>query len=294
MGDFYNRDKMWFGTENYQTWIETPQSGADVSPTGHGTSGTNLQGGGFVRNSWDSHKTFQFSWGDSADLALASLIHSFRNGTYGRGLLYFHDPMYYGQNILPARWADPSMAVNYEAQPLIRGVWPRATFTGANPHRLPVQTAVYDVPAGYTSEAADDELYIPIPPGFGLWVGAVHTSSSPSAGIYLRMLSGVSALPTTATSAPQLLPFYVPPGTAPWARLGLRNSGVSTHTLSIAGMIARLVPPGEIVDQGGPWVAGQGHSGCEFRGSPTLINYNGVNGGQVGLACTLEETGAWK
>lgn len=296
MGDFYNRDKMWFGTLEYQTWVETPQSGADVSPSGFGTSATNLLGGGYVRNSVDSHKVYQFSWGSSADLALASLIHAFRDGTYGRGLLYFHDPMYYGMNILPKRWADPSMALNYEATPLIAGVWPTSTPTGPNPNGLPVQTAIYNVPAGHDSSVSGDELYLPIPPGFTLTLGMVFSAEAAGVRPYWRPQNSPEKTPLAplGKSATTLLPVVIPANSTPGIYLGVRNLDATSRTLSISGAMARLAPPGEVVNQRGPWTSGHGHSGCEFRGSPTLINYNGVNGGQVGLACTLMETGAWK
>lgn len=44
----------------------------------------------------------------------------------------------------------------------------------------------------------------------------------------------------------------------------------------------------------GPWVGGQGHSGCRFDGEPTYIEYTGVNGGQVGYAATFREVGSWE
>lgn len=291
MSDFFNRERMWFGTEERMGWIETPMTGADVSPTGFGTSATGLNGFGYVRNSWDSHKNYQFAWGESADLGLASKIHAYRNGTYGRGLLYFHDPMYYGTNILPRRVADPSMAINYEAAPLINGLWPRATPTGANVNDLPLTTAVYDVPAGYNAQAAGDEVFIPIPEGFTLDVGAVWSAST-GADLYFRTPAGVTALAKTAPGAPDLHPQSV--SGQPWVRIGIRNTGGTVIALSVTAITARLVVPGEPSITTGPWMGGEGNSGCRFVGSPTLINYNGVMGGQVGLACTLTETGAWE
>lgn len=44
----------------------------------------------------------------------------------------------------------------------------------------------------------------------------------------------------------------------------------------------------------GPWMSGEGHSGCRFQGNPTIVNYNGVGGGQLGLSAIFEEVGAWE
>lgn len=291
MADFYNRDQMWFGTEDYMTWIETPQTGADVSPSAFGVDATNLLGGGYVRNSWDSHKVHQFSWGNSATPALASLIHSYRDGSYGRGLIWFHDPMYYQVNVLPARVADPSMALNYEAAPLIRDLWPRSTPTASNPNLLPVDTAIYDVPNSYSAQTAGDEVFIPIPPDFTLSLGAVYTTAHANANLYYRTPAGTTTITATASGATNLLPQSITG--QPWVRIGLRNTSGATRAVSITAMMARLLPPGEAPEPTTPWMKGHGHSGCQFVGSPTLVNYNGVNGGQLGLACTLKETGAW-
>lgn len=293
MSDFFNREQMWFGTEQSMRWIETPQTGADVSPIGFGTSATNLNGGGYVRNSWDSHKVYNFSWGESASPSLASLIHAYRNGTYGRTLIYFHDPMYYQVNVLPRRVADPSMAINYEAAPLVRDLWPRATPTGANPNNLPVQTAIYDLPPEYDGLVWMDETHIPIPPDFTFTFGAVYTSSNSDARIYYRTPSGKFIVDQTAPDAANLLPHSIVG--EPWVRIGMENvSAATTRALSVTAMMGRLLPPGEAPEPTTPWMSGEGHSGCEFQGNPTMVNYNGVNGGQVGIACTLVETGVWK
>lgn len=288
---FFNRDLMWFGTEERMGWIETPQTGADVSSVGFSASATNLQGGGYVRNSWDSHKVHGFSWGESAPLSLASLIQSYRDGSYGRGLIWFHDPMYYQVNILPKRVADPSMALNYEAAPLIRDLWPRSTPTATNVNQLPVQTAIYDVPNSYSAQTAGDEIFIPIPPDFTLNVGAIYSTAHANANLYYRTPAGTTTITALGVDAANIVPQSITG--QPWVRIGLRNTSGATRAVSITAITARLVPPGEAAENAGPWMKGHGHSGCRFQGDVSTINYNGVGGGQVGLSCTLVETGAW-
>ncbi|AXC37909.1 hypothetical protein SEA_JACKO_51 [Microbacterium phage Jacko] len=231
-----NIERMWFGTEQKMGWIETPQTGADVSSTGQNASSTLLNGGGVVRNSWDSHKVYQFSWGTTASPDLVSLLQAYRNGSYGRGLLYFHDPMYYSSNLLPKRWADPSMAVNYEAEPLIPDVWPTAVPVLATDNNYPVNSAQYTLPANYSSQANSSEHFIPIPPGMTLLLGAVYSDVGE---VYVRTPAGTSTLSPMSLSDPRVV--NLPVSGQPWARLGVRNPAPTTASISITGMTARLV-----------------------------------------------------
>lgn len=289
MGLYENIEQMWFGTERKMVWIETPQTGADVSSLGQSATAVLQNGGGTVRNSWDSHKVFQFSWGDGASQSLVSLIQGFRNGSYGRGLLYFHDPMYYRTNLLPKRWSDPAMAVNYEAEPIVPDVNPSAVPQVSTANNYPMDAASYTLPASYSSEANSSELFIPIPPGMSLALGAVFSGTG---SVYVRTQAGITNL-TPLGLADANVTNYVVSG-QPWARLGFRNTTGSASNLTVGGMTARLASTITADVTAGPWYSGQGHSGCRFQGDPTTINYNGVSGGQIGLSAIFQEVGAWE
>lgn len=64
---------------------------------------------------------------------------------------------------------------------------------------------------------------------------------------------------------------------------GTPHESTSVYAMPIQG------PAGE-----GPWYSGEGHSGCRFVGNPTVVNYNGVGGGQIGLSAIFTEVGAWE
>lgn len=234
MGLYDNPTRMWFGTEQKMGWIETPQTGADVSSLGMSSEETLASGGGYVRNSWDSHKVYQFSWGDSATPSMVSLLQAYRNGSYGRGFLYFHDPMYYATNLLPKRWADPSMAANFEAEPLIPDVWPTAIPVASTSNNYPVNAASYPVPANYSSQANSSEHFIPIPEGMILILGAVYSGS---ARLYVRTPAGVTDLAPMASGESAVVNTAI--RDQPWARIGIRKVGVA-GSIVITGMTARL------------------------------------------------------
>lgn len=280
---FENPSLMWFGTERKMTWIEVPQTGADSSPINMSERQTLLNGGGWVRGSWASHKQYTYSWGDSATRETADAIHAYASGTYGRGLIYFIDPMWADKNVLPKQWADPSMAANYEAPPLVADTVPSITPTPNNPNGLPVDTAVYTVPANYDPQVAGTELAIPIPPGSTLSIGFI--GSSTGAGVRVRHGATVSTLTPLAVNSTTVTNYNITGDQ--WAYIGIAGSG-SDSTISIAGLTARIDAAPD-----GPWSPGEGHSGCRFEGKPTLINYGGLNGGQVGVAATLVEVGSW-
>lgn len=45
--------------------------------------------------------------------------------------------------------------------------------------------------------------------------------------------------------------------------------------------------------QAGPWIGGQGHSGCRFVGVPTYVSNSPYAGGRIGFAASFTEVGSW-
>lgn len=291
--------KMWFGTLDRMQWVETPQSGADMTPQAWSTSGTNLNGGGYVKHSWGSHKTYTFEWRKTSSLRAAQLMKSYRDGTYGRGLLYFVTPDCYELNILPARWADPSMTLDDEGGSLVYGIYPESVdVTGGAANALPVKGAYYDLAAvdeGYRGD--DDALFIPRPDGYTIHMGAFYSTTGSGCVCVAPVADdGTLGTPVTlaelANNATDLVPdeFTTGKGVRVW--IGKESSGAGAVTLT--ALTARLypsalTPPASF--SSGPWVGGMGHSGCAFDGVPTYVPYTGVNGGQAGFAATFREKG---
>lgn len=296
-----DRCGLWFGTMQRMQWVRTPNAGADMSPVSWGAGGTFLNGGGYQRNAWSSHREYTFEWPDSSSREAAALMQAYRNGTYGRGLIYFIDPLIYDQNILPARWADPSMAIGDEGSPLVYGVYPEGVITsGSGVNNLPVRSAYYnlnEIAPGYRSD--HETVFIPIPEGYTLYLGSMHQTTG-SGGVFVTSVSGAgnngatAALTPVPNSASNIVPEQFSGGAG--VRIWVGKSAAGSASVTLTAMTARLfktwvTPPPTFLS--GPWTPGLGHSGCRFVGNPTYVANNGINGGRIGYAATFKEVGDW-
>ena len=176
--------KMWFGTEYKMQWIDCPLQGADVSPLGWSAEGTLLNGGGYAKHSWASHKNYVFEWRQSSARRMAQIMHNYRDGVYGRGLIHFVDPLTMDFNVLPKQWAYPALMAGEANNPFLRGTALSTVATPTNTFNLPIQGAV--VPLGSLSGfRADDSVFIPRPENkvLQLW-GLYTTTGNATAGVY--------------------------------------------------------------------------------------------------------------
>ena len=300
-----NEDCFWFGTEDRMMWLPAPLVGAGSSPAGWQAANTLLNGGGFAVHSWDTHKEYQYEWSPASSPQVAQIMKSYRDGTYGRGLLYFHDPSTWGVNVLPARWADPSMALKGESPSLLYGVTPTlgSTVTGGDANLLPIQSTVYSVTtAAATVPQPDDSVFIPIPTGYTLHVAAYYTFTG-TAGIWATPVNANGANGTAVKVTPTLnnalsMTTNTFSGAIKGVRLWLGRSTAVASTLTLVAMSARLIrsdaPALDIAAlKLGPWYGGQGHSGCRFAQPPTYITNAAYSGGKIGFAASFTEVGSW-
>lgn len=294
------RKNLWFGTENWMQFVPTPNRGADTSGSGWAAGGDLLNGGGHQLNSFGSGMQYIFEWPNSSSREAAQLMKSYADGVYGRGLIYFVDPLIYDQNVFPAMWAAPSTGIGEEGASLVYGLTPTALPTsGWIDNLLPVTSAYYDLTATASGwRGKEDAIFIPVPTGYALNLGAFYTATG-SAGVFYRTqntsggLGVATALTPLANNAAVVTNETIsgPDLAGVWVYVGKSSSGSSFITLT--AMIARLAPvtsPGHLP---GPWIGGMGHSGCRFIGKPTKLNFSGANGGQVGYAASFREVGSW-
>jgi len=297
--------QMWFGTTKRMMWIPVPLSGADTSSEAWNDGGVLLNGGGYEQHSWGSHKQYVYAWSDASSRQAAQLIKSYRDGAYGRGILYLVDPLTYDTNVLPARVAYPALACDDEGASMVYGLEPdRIDTSNWAANELPVDSAFYDltsVTAGF--RGVEDAVYIPIPPGFTLFLGAFYDFSG-SGGIFVTpqdnagSLGAPVALTAKAVSDTQVVTDTFSDIAGVWIWLGKSASGSASVTAH--AMIARLlrteyIGGGYMYDRilSGPWIGGQGNSGLRFMGVPTYIENSGVDDGQIGYAASFREVGSW-
>lgn len=293
----------WFGTEQRMQWFPTPLRGADVSPHGWESEGTYLNGGGFQLGSFGSHRRFVFEWSGASSRKVAQTMRSYSDGTFGRGLIYFIDPLTWDTNLFPAMWADPSIGIGNEGASLVYGVNPTALPTSSpSVNDLPVSSAYYNlatIPAGWRGR--EDAVFIPIPEGMTLSLGAIYSSTG-TGGVFYRTqtpsggLGTATKLPPIGTTSSSILNTSIAGSSSVsgvWIYVGRSSTANSSVTLTALTTRLRLAGLPLSAISSGPWIGGQGHSGCRFAAKPTYIDNTGVSGGQIGFAASFTEVGSW-
>lgn len=279
--------RMYFGTRERMVWVKAPAINADLSKNKWSTSGTYLNGGGYARSSVTGHMVYQFSWNlDKAENIYAVL--DYESGLYGSDLIYFLDPFALTENVLPVYWSAPRLA--WEDAPfLIKDQRPTLVQTEANDLGYPTRSALYTV----SNASVGKKLFIPVPPGYTFHIG-VHGTSTGSANIRVvpTGLNGVDGpeviAPMMSVTGEQRVNTSVSAVQGVTLRLG------GTGTVSIAGIIAQVLPDGQNPLSGG-FISGRGHSGVRFDGPPAVSGYSAPEAlDKLGATATLRETGSWE
>lgn len=283
------QNKMYFGNRNYMQWVPAPDINYDSSKRGFASTAGYLNGGQFVRRSATAAKGYVLTWTlKNRDQIRA--INDYADGVYGLGPVYFLDPFAMDKNLLPQYFAVPALGT--EDAPLMVGEYeedrPTTVVTGPNTNGYPYLTAVFSL----DGSEKKTPVFIPIPSGYSLWVGA-HGSQSGTAGVTVTPTTGPTGV--AGSVSPAMLSVQtttrvntqINGNTYSGALIGIGGTG----TLNLAGVIAQVLPNGTAPQTGG-FISGQGHSGCSFTEEPTLTNYSvGIN--KVGIAANLVETEGW-
>lgn len=280
---------MFFGNQYKMREVPMPAINAGIGQEKWSTSGTFLNGGGYVRASTTGHKVYQFSWPPmSAEDARRFL--DFSDGIYGPGPFYFADPFAMSTNMMNTLWSAPWLM---QANPngdgggtMLAGVTGNRFATPANTKNLPPFGMQYTT----NTTATRREFVVPVPPGYTLHLGVIGAGTPMQVSFNGGSLSNV---PMIATSSTSLSSIVVLGGTAGGlARLGLWRAQMA-GTSTIYAISARLLPTGQPAPAG-EWVSGRGTSGVEFDGSPQVTGYSAPQGiDRQGVTATLREVGAW-
>lgn len=280
---------MWFGTFHHSEWIECPALGSDLPSRAWGAGGEYLSGGAFEAGAPDAYREFSLAWHAASTMPEMARMNAFRDGAYSKSqndLLYFHDPLSYLVNVLPRRWAQPSLMVR-SGRP-----WAVSEVDGPGVRGLPLAGA--HIVAGTSDPVAPGPgaLFVPIPPGMSLFIGA-NTVSTSGNGVYHRRVNADGSLdPGNQIVADNRNSISNPDGLIRGILLYFKGE------FDVFGIRATLTKvgsslPDDFSSSVWSWHSGMGHSGCRFSGAPTYMPTNGVNGGMASYAVTLREVGDW-
>lgn len=282
---------VWFGTREHMQWIPAPQIDVSAGKVGFSAVANFLNGGAGVRRSKAGAKQFSLSWNMKHRDEVRPIL-DYADGLYGDGYIYYSNPFANDKNILPAYWATPY--INAYDGPLFWNNVRPTIFKDSTPqvqNGFPVEAASYTMNTGYTYP----KLYVPIPPGFRLHIGAHGTNVSGTSTIKVTPYSGVgNATPGTVTSLTLLprtgaLTNYVTPAGATGAELQYVTT--ANGVLRMHGVIAQLLPTGA-VSPVGEFISGQGTSGMAFVSQPSVSEYSAALD-RVGVSADLIEVEAW-
>lgn len=287
---------LWFGTRGNEMWVKGPLAGGDSSRVGYSSSIQYINGGAGVVASQAAHREYNWSWSSATDTDDIRDIIDFAEGVYdtqdGVNLIYFVDPMAAQKNLLPQNWAVPSLGLG-DGMPLLNDIDPQAVNTPANSYKYPLRGVRY---AGGSDQA---KIYIPIPPGYSMWLG-VHGSVSGGGMVKADAVQGVNVVSTATLTMLGLTTELVADhfdnsgnGTDPTGVELYIDTTMSGATVTLYGMVAQLWPIGATPPTG-LFISGQGHSGCQFSVHPTESPYYAAGGiFQEAATAKLVEVGAW-
>lgn len=283
-------DQMFFGNRNYMQWVPAPQINYDSSKRGYVATAGYLNGGQFVRRSATAAKGYVFTWTLKGRDDVRA-VNDYADGVYGNGPIYFLDPFAMDKNLMPQFWATPSLG-NQDA-PLIAGEYdsdrPSVLMTTPNANGYPFQTAIIQL----DTNTSTNDVWIPIPRGYSLWVGA-HGTATGSAGVQVIPTLGPNGQDTPVDV--DLLDVNTSTRVNTQINGDTYSGGIVTldgaGTLNLTGVMAQVLR-NNVTPQAGGFISGQGHSGCSFVEEPTLTNYSvGIN--RAGIVANLVETEGWR
>lgn len=286
--------KVYFGNSNTQAWINAPRTGLQANSNAFVSKQQLISGRSHVRRSQASHRVFNPNWlGSLNEAALEDslqTIKDFADGLYGAGPFFWVDPFATNTNILPPHWAAP--ALTEKDWPGIAAFAPFEFVPTANNNlNYPATSANYQ----YPDEPIDPvKLRLIIPRGYSLFFGWHGTINSGDAtfGIDRHLRAGgivtVTTTPLSVTSSSRTN-VVISGDTTSMIDLYLKKGDTEEADITVAGMIAQILPSNKFPEQGG-FVSGRGTTGVEFS-EPVQIEYYSalINNGQIGMSTEWTE-----
>jgi hypothetical protein len=283
--------RVWFGNRRRMQWVKPWRPSPEFNPHAYGEL-TDLANGGLAfTGSLDYAGDYTKEWAGTADEL--EFLRAYRNGRYGRELMYWIDPSYAHRNILPARWATPWISAD-DAIPLIRRARPAKVDNTDFSREYPAHGARYSVQAGDESAT----LLLPIPPGYTLWLG-VHGDAdvdgkfiaTPHEGLVAGTPVPLDRLAVDSTT--RVNHSFAASGSSAaaqsWVELSIDTA--STAAFTAVGLIAQIHKTGDTPPTG-DFLEGMGHSGCDFHSlspQPLTASFD-----RSAIVARFVEVGSWQ
>lgn len=274
---------VYFGNDNYQTWIKAPSSGMSAGSTNYTNQQQLLNGRVSVKRSRGSARTFEPAWIGSLTSTQDSLqtVLDFSNGVYGDGPFYWLDPFAMGTNILPLHWSVPHVTEKD---------WPKLTNSGDVDYINTAYANGYPYRNAYFYNLTDNsrKLRIIVPDGYTFHFGW-HSSVADSTGVKIGVTD--AAGDGTIDSPPSILA-----GSTTRVNYSV-NGGTDCKYVDIfigsactvVAMTGLILPTGQTPPTGA-FVSGKGTTGLEFARIPSMEYYSSaIDGGRVGMSASLVE-----
>lgn len=284
--------KVWFGTRDLMQWVKAPATNMGRARR-QWESGTGfLNGGQSLLSSNYSALAYTMAW-SVLDRETENAISGYFEQAYGDGLLYFSDPFAW-DNVMPLSWSAAYLAAQ-DAPSLVHDYRPTTSPVTINGAKFPTRMANYSVYVNDPENAPD--VYVPIPRGYALRVGAFGTSTGYASITVRSEISGGNYASTVPLFSPGLntiggrtyLEFRNTSGENDFVRFYVWGQG----QLNLVGVHAFITPIDEEPRTYNYFPLGKGNSGLRFEGTPQITGYSSVLDQQA-MSAVLVETGAWE
>lgn len=151
---------------------------------------------------------------------------------------------------------------------------------------LPNRGAKYTL----TDTSVPKTLWVPVPDGYTLHVGAVHSKTGTAALTVSKDAGGTVTVPADTSGAQHVIPATAVTDCGGGVTLNLTGVG----TITLQAIMAQVLPDGQS-PSGTRFISGQGNSGCRFSGDFTETGYSAPQALDFSaLSFTLRETGSWE
>lgn len=288
--------KVYFGNAVKQLWIPAPRTGLSASSEGFFSDAQLLTGRAFVKRSKANHRRFNPAWSGSLNAeSINDSLHTikdFFDGIYGDGPFYWLDPFAIDTNLLPPHWAAPMLSGN--DWPAISSIGTAALIdTASNTRNYPYKSLQLTLPAQVATSTSYTRLILP--ERHRLHFGWHGTQDSGDATVTLRCYDRDTGVATDVVTEPMSVTSglrtnkNINGNTYSMVDVILQNPTASTSVISIAGMIAQVLPDVSFVEQG-DFISGRGTMGLQFASAPSITYLSAkINEGQVELATNFIE-----